>query len=91
MPDFRPADGVKWAVELRGVLLVDGSGVRSRFLEYPEAAAWDFLSRRDPRDRIVEKLGATAGLSGDQAASLLDYLTGELCTEGFLERELPSG
>ena len=42
---YRPADGIAWAVEAAGVLVIDRWGGRRLELGYPQAAIWDLLAR----------------------------------------------
>jgi hypothetical protein len=81
----RPAADVRWVVETRGVLLF-GSGAARRFLNYPQASIWDFMSRGYPPAKIVELLCAIARIEQQAAERLyVEYVSG-LMEEGYIER-----
>ena len=84
MSEYRVADGVKWAVEAGGVVLIDCSTGADKTLGYPEAAIWDFLTRGESSAAIAAKVCAIASL--DQAASqaLVAETVAALREAGFL-------
>jgi hypothetical protein len=42
---YQPAPGISWAVIASGILIIDHWGHRSRRLDYPSAALWDWLAQ----------------------------------------------
>lgn len=68
---YRPAAHIRWSVEQRGLMLIDQKAGRSWELTYPEAALWDFLSRRYPVARMIHLLGSIADLDPKKAHALL--------------------
>ena len=84
MSEYRVADGVKWAVEAGGVVLIDCATGAGTTLGYPQAAIWDFLTRGESIVSIAAKVCAIASL--DQAASeaLVAETVAALREAGFL-------
>jgi hypothetical protein len=76
---YRPAPGVRWAVEEDGILLDDGAGCIAK-VGYPDAAVWDFMVRGYRYGQLVELMTHIAGL--DEAAA--GELVGE-CLERWAE------
>lgn len=54
---------VAWSVEEGGIRIADGGRGAAAFLEYPEAAIWDFALRGIPEDRAVVMLAAIAAIA----------------------------
>jgi hypothetical protein len=49
-------DGVTWVVEHAGIRVFGPPATSVRFIPYPEAAVWDFVSRGYTPEVIVSKL-----------------------------------
>jgi hypothetical protein len=80
---LRPAEGVRWAVEDAGVLVVDELRRLNLRLGYPQAAVWDLLARgRELADvaGLIVRVGR--GLGQGQG---LDTLAGECAAEWLRE------
>lgn len=54
---------IKWSVENTGVYLINVKKGEGLFLEYPEAALWDFLSSSVPGDNIISMVEAISGMN----------------------------
>lgn len=67
----RVAPGVRWAVETNSILISDGRTELVR-IDYPEAALWDFVSRRRRADRCVPLMAYIAGLDAVSAERLIN-------------------
>jgi len=83
---------VKWAVETRGVLLINEATGAVVTVEYPQAAIWDLLTRGESNRQIARKLCAIASLDPDAAEALVRETLAAWREAGFLAREEdPSG
>jgi hypothetical protein len=50
---YRPADGIAWAVEATGIVVLDELGGRCLKMDYPKAAIWDLLAQGRTLDGII--------------------------------------
>ncbi|MGE5391380.1 MAG: hypothetical protein ACM3PE_09995 [Deltaproteobacteria bacterium] len=83
--------GMTWAVEENGILLIDPASGRQSFLEYPEAALWDLLSRCHSVERAAPVMKAVIRSRGDCCQ---DWSLEQLqiwADEGWLLREDSNG
>ncbi len=84
MTENGAAQGVRWAVEAWGVVLVhEGTGATVT-LGYPQAAIWDFLTREETSDRIAERREVIASLDPAGAKALVVETVTALREAGFL-------
>lgn len=91
MTEYRPADAVRWAVEPAGILLLHTAAGTSRFLGYPQAAAWDLIARGDSIERVAAKLCPIASLEPAEVETMLVEFTASLLAEGYLKMGERSG
>ena len=87
MSNWRIADNIRWAVDLRGVVLINDATGGSTPLSYPQAAVWDLLTRGEPKARIHAKLCAIASLEPEAAEALLAGTISALREAGFVVPE----
>jgi len=83
---FRCASQVLWAIETRGILLVDPTTERSCSLPYPHAAIWDLMSRGCSYPKMISALFAIGSLEREEAERLLDESLLEWAAAGFVEK-----
>ena len=79
---YRSGPAVKWTVETTGIR-VWGS-IDSKFLDYPEAAIWDFLSRGYDETKILRLLAPIANLDAAACRRLLDQTLQIWAAQGLL-------
>ncbi len=79
-----PHPSVSWAVEPWSITLFHREKRERRALRYPEAALWDFISRRYALDRAVRLLGAIAGLDEPAARALASATIEDWVRSGYL-------
>ncbi|MBI4473382.1 MAG: hypothetical protein HY646_11995 [Acidobacteria bacterium] len=82
---YRLAPGVQWSVEARG-LLVKGAGGKVQFLEYPEAAVWDLISRGYRFDKVVSMVSCIASIDQDAGRKLVAESLDKWVNSGLLVR-----
>ncbi len=82
--EYACSSHTSWIVEQRGVVLIDTNKNRSAQLCYPEAAIWDMLTRKWPRERLLRMLAVIAGADNDTAALLLEKCLEKWSGEGWL-------
>ena len=87
---YRCSQGVRWSVATRGIVLVNAAG-GTAFLEYPQAAAWDFVSRGFSFEQTVPLLCAIESLDAEQAGRFLAASLEEWVEAGFLLRKADRG
>jgi hypothetical protein len=86
-----PEAGVSWVVEQDGICLLPAPGVESRFLSYPQAAAWDLLVQGYSPERISQIIGILCGWSDEIAAEQVqDWIHGWK-ESGFIKDEIQYG
>jgi hypothetical protein len=78
---------VQWAVEQRGILLIDTRSGRQCMLTYPQAAVWDLLSRGHDVPAVIDLITAIASLDLEAAAKLVHDCLEAWVRRGFLEGE----
>jgi len=88
---YCPAPGVAWTVEKDGILLVHPGAGAVRRLRYPEAAAWDWLSRREAPERVAWLTGLVGRLEPAAAGRLVREAIGAWIEAGFLVAEGADG
>ena len=88
-PRIRCAGQVAWVVEPYGVTLVHMEHGRCRELAYPEAAAWDLLTRGRTGETIHSMVALIAGISPQEARALVVSCLEQWLAEGWLETEGP--
>ena len=87
---YRCSQGVRWSVSTGGIALVNAAG-ETAFLEYPQAAAWDFVSRGFSFEQAVRMLCTIASLNTEQAGRFLAASLEEWVEAGFLLRKADRG
>ena len=90
MSDLRPAADVAWTVETGGIALWR-TGALPTFLPYPEAAAWDLVSRGVSRARTIRLLAAIWATGEEDAERRLLAMLDLWRHRGFVESESTSG
>ena len=85
------APHVMWAVETRGVILVDQNTESAQTLSYPQAAVWDLINRGYSFDQTVRMLCAIAATEAKEAERFLLESLDEWAEAGFLVREEDHG
>ena len=75
---------MKWAVEARGVLLINPETGATEMLGYPQAAIWDFLTRGESTERIAAKMCAIASLEPTAARVLVEETVAAFQEAGWL-------
>lgn len=90
MPELRPAADIAWAVEDDGITLWR-RGAAPVSLRYPEAAAWDLVTRGVSTARMVRLLAAIWALSEKGAAQRLATLLVQWRHRGWIEESAHAG
>ncbi len=90
MAIYRPARGVRWAVEADGLLLADGAGRVVR-IGYPEAAIWDLMARGYRHGKLVPLMTHIAALEPAAAGELVADQLEQWVARGWLHKELGDG
>jgi len=83
-PDFSPAPGVTWAVDLYFISLVQIERKRRLRLSYPDAMLWDLIHRRVPLQRVTTLLMAVAGWERSETEAWIDGKTSQWIDDGWL-------
>ncbi len=77
----------QWVVERKGVVLIHALENRFTRLAYPEAAAWDLLTRNWTRREMILMLAVIAAVDQAAAETLLDGCLEQWGDQGWLTRE----
>lgn len=78
------APSTRWAVELKGIVLInEGTGAVSS-LGYPQAAVWDLLTHGYSYDRSVCMLTAITSLQTGEVETLIAESLKTWVEDGFL-------
>jgi len=91
MTRCRPARHVAWAVETKGVFVLDRATGTATFLSYPEAAIWDLAVRGETGDLIAGELSLIASLQPEESRKLVAETLERFRSEGFLVEEESHG
>jgi hypothetical protein len=81
---FVCAPGISWSVEIYGIRIIDAGGGASCFLEYPEAALWDFMTRGYDFDRVRRLVGLIGGMDPKGIEGLAAKTLVRWIARGFL-------
>jgi hypothetical protein len=81
---IRCALHITWAVDLRGVILINGSNGDVLHLGYPAAAIWDLMQRYHSFDEIVNLLSAITLKDAGTTECLLSKTLHEWIEQGIL-------
>jgi len=81
---YQCAPHVKWAVETRGIILVDQNTRLAHSLNYPHAALWDLINRGHSFDKTVRMLCAIVSMEAKEAEQFLLESLDEWAEAGFL-------
>jgi hypothetical protein len=81
---FRPADGIVWAVQSAGLLVVDEVAGRTLELGYPEAASWDLLTQGRTLQQIGERLRFVLDDPCEDAENLVRVQTRRWLEDGWI-------
>jgi len=84
---YRPAPGVQWSVETRGILIFDSRRQSTCLIAYPEAAIWDFTLRGLRMEKMVEQVHWIAGIDDRGARELIIVSLKGWEAAGYLVRE----
>ncbi len=87
---YRPEPGVRWAVEVDGILLLDGAGTVER-LNYPDAALWDLLSRGYRHEKLVELMTYITSLDEAAVRGLVADRLEKWTARAVLRKEITDG
>lgn len=82
---------MSWAVEARGVLLINDATGAVVTVGYPQAAIWEMLTGGESNERIARKLCAIASLEPEAAEALMRETVAAWRAAGFLAREEDRG
>lgn len=83
---YECASTTTWAVDDRGVIVVDGSTGAIRRIPHPEAAVWALIQRPYAWGRVMNILSAATGLDGAAASSLLQRCLAEWTAAGLIRK-----
>ncbi len=75
---------IKWSIESRGIFLINTVSKKSQFLDYPQAALWDLLSRGYPYDQIITMLSAILSKDKEGVKTIVQISIEEWLQNGFL-------
>ena len=78
------APGIKWAVEIDGIVLMDEKAGKTCFLSYPQAALWDLISRGVFFEKTLSMLSAIASLKPEDAEAFIRKTLDDWVTSGYL-------
>jgi hypothetical protein len=81
---YQCAPHVRWAVESRGIILVDQNKGSAHSLSYPQAAVWDLINSGYSFDQGVKMLRAVASMEAKEAERFLLESLDEWAEAGFL-------
>jgi hypothetical protein len=79
-----PSPDVVWAVEPSGVRLINRGSGSTLCLQYPEAALWDFVSRRVHPPESLRMYASVAGISPAEADVAIKLILTEWTDKGWL-------
>ncbi len=91
MGRYRCAEGVSWAVELHGVVVLDPRRESAIRLGYPEAALWDLVSRSESGERLTQKMGALGSLEAEAVERFVSETLRRWVEAGLLVAEEGDG
>ena len=81
---YECADSTRWAVETRGIALVNQETEATCFLKYPQAAIWDLIARNYPYTSIIRMLQAITSLQEAEVQAILLKSLDTWVKAGFL-------
>jgi hypothetical protein len=82
---------VVWAVERKGIFLLDKQSGSFLHLDYPQAAVWDLINRSYSFHQTIRMLCAIACMHTAQARQLMMECLDAWTQAGFLIREDGNG
>jgi hypothetical protein len=74
----------RWAVDIRGIALVNQATGTTRFLKYPQAAIWDLIARNYPYAHTIRMLQAITTLQEAEVQAILRESLDTWVKNGFL-------
>ncbi len=83
---YECASTTTWAVDDRGVIVVDNSNGAIHRIHHPEAAVWTLIQRPYAWGRVMSILSAATGLDGAAATSLLQRCLAEWTAAGLIRK-----
>jgi hypothetical protein len=88
---LHPAPQLNWLVDAYGITLIEKKTGKVHYLNYPEAAIWDLMTRNYTSDRIIAMLSAILSLKQEKAEPLFFKTIKEWSDKGLLIKESNNG
>lgn len=83
---YQCAPHVVWAVESKGVLLLDKNSGSVLHLDYPQAAVWDLINKSYSFDQTIRMICAIISMNTAQAKQLIVESLDVWTQAGFLTK-----
>lgn len=83
---YRCKTGVKWAVTIQGLIVIDTATEKVLPLDYPEAAVWDLINRGYAFDQTRRMIAAIGAMDDESAEQLILNCVDAWTRDGFLLR-----
>lgn len=84
MAGYQCPPHVAWAVERKGIFLVNGNSGAIHYLCYPRACVWDLINRSYGFDQTVRMVSAITVMDTGEAEQLIRRCLKAWHREGFL-------